>query len=804
MTEQQSLNLSQSSLEGKSLEMSQGGDLSESQMLSQLLNQVLAQLPEPLAQPIAMAGMMSPMLDSQGASQPAQVTQPQSGSQSTNPIEAEAQPQHLSSGQSLEQQSFDAQSQLSSIQGLGHMIDPMMSTTQQISSRENLELLGAGAQQPLESGQTPKQTDEVRQLAPDVQGKTSPSASSTPMPQKDTSGFSLMPEVFSAETTNLSPTQTSEAANTSATVPNNATAQGNRQGGQVPNQSTRSGDSMPGMGDLGLSEFLGGFSAKTTNLSPTQISEAANTSGIVPSTAIPEANGQGGQVPNQSPSNGDGMAGMGDLSLSEFLPDSAELQRVFEQTMGIVLPKESVLPSSPHPDSAPMGVEAVPQPLKSTPNFYFLPDSKLAESTSSEVSEQPKLLSLPHEGFDVEAVRRDFPILHQQIHGKPLIWMDNAATSQKPQSVIETLSQFYEEDNSNVHRGAHTLAARATNAYEDAREKIQRFLGASLAKEIVFVRGTTEGVNLVAQTYGRKNVKAGDEIVLTTLEHHSNIVPWQMLAQEKGAILKVAPINDRGEILLEEYEKLLSDRTRIVALSHVSNVLGTVLPIKTMTEMAHHYGATVLVDGAQSVPHFRTNVQELGADFYTFSGHKLFGPTGIGVLYGKAALLRGMPPWQSGGNMIDSVSFEKTTFNDIPAKFEAGTGNLAAAVGLGAAIDYLNQIGMEVAAGHEEALMMYATELMSSIKGLRQIGTAAGKVSTLSFVLDDISPEDMGKFLDREGIAVRAGHHCAQPTMKRFGVKGTVRPSLAFYNTFAEVDALIAAIKKGVAQKRGI
>ncbi|NET59534.1 MAG: cysteine desulfurase [Symploca sp. SIO2E6] len=513
------------------------------------------------------------------------------------------------------------------------------------------------------------------------------------------------------------------------------------------------------------------------NLSPTQMSEAVTKSTTTPSTAATEANRQGHQVPSQSSSSGNGITGMEDL-----LPDSAELQRLFEQGMGAVLPNEPPV--------------AVPLSPGSTPKFYFLPDSKPVESTSSKASTDQQTSQFPQDSFDVEAVRRDFPILHQQVHGKPLIWMDNAATSQKPQSVIDTLSQFYEQDNSNVHRGAHTLAVRSTNAYEEAREKIQRFLGASLATEIVFVRGTTEGINLVAQTYGRKHVKAGDEILLTTLEHHSNIVPWQMLAQEKGAVLKVAPISDQGEILLEEYQKLLSDRTRIVALSHVSNVLGTVLPIKTMAAMAHRYGATVVVDGAQSVPHFRTNVQDLGADFYVFSGHKLFGPTGIGALYGKAALLKEMPPWQSGGNMIESVSFEKTTFKDIPAKFEAGTGNLAAAVGLGAAIDYLNQIGFEAAAKHEEALMAYATAAMAAIPGLRQIGTAPGKVSTLSFILKNISTEEMGKFLDSEGIAVRAGHHCAQPTMKRFGVTSTVRPSLAFYNTFGEVDALIAAINK--------
>jgi SufS family cysteine desulfurase len=429
---------------------------------------------------------------------------------------------------------------------------------------------------------------------------------------------------------------------------------------------------------------------------------------------------------------------------------------------------------------------AVPLPPDATtPGFYFLPTAEPAELPVPEDNQGEQPLQLPRDGFDVEAVRRDFPILRQRVHGKPLIWMDNAATSQKPQSVLDAERAFYERDNSNVHRGAHTLAARATNAYEDAREKIQRFLGASSAKEIIFVRGTTEGINLIAQTFGRSRVSAMDEIVLTTLEHHSNLVPWHMLAQEQGAVLKVAPI---------------SDRTRIVALSHVSNVLGTVLPIKTMAEMAHRYGATVVVDGAQSVPHFRTNVQELGADFFVFSGHKLFGPTGIGALYGKAALLEQMPLWQGGGNMIKSVSFEEISYNDIPGKFEAGTGSLAAAVGLGSAIDYLNQIGFEAAAKHEEALMAYAMSAMAAIPGLRQIGTAADKVSTLTFTLESISPEDMARFLDREGIAVRSGHHCAQPTMKRFGVASAVRPSLAFYNTFGEVDALIEAILKAKQQ----
>lgn len=531
--------------------------------------------------------------------------------------------------------------------------------------------------------------------------------------------------------------------------------------------------------------------------------EAATTQAMTPDKAVTDT-----KLPEHQPSLGSmgdtqGMTGMGDFNISEFLPDPTDLQRLFEQQISANMPTEieeqgsqaSVSEAKQH--SSPMELPtAVPLSTPNTPQFYFLPNVQSTQSQEPAVSKESQPSSLPQEHFDVEAVRQDFPILHQQVNGKPLIWMDNAATSQKPQSVIDTISQFYEKDNSNVHRGAHTLAGRATHAYEEARQKVQRFLGASLAEEIVFVRGTTEAINLVAQTYGRQQIKAGDEIVLTTLEHHSNIVPWQMLAQEKGAVLKVAPISDSGEILLEEYEKLFSDRTRMVALSQVSNVLGTVLPIKAMSAIAHRYGAKVLVDGAQSVPHLRVNVQDLDADFFVFSGHKLFGPTGIGALFGKAALLEEMTPWQGGGNMIESVSFEKTTFNDIPAKFEAGTGNLADAVGLGAAIDYLNQIGFDAAINYEEALMKYATAAMAKIPGLRQIGTAAEKVSTLSFTLKNIPSETMGKFLDREGIAVRAGHHCAQPTMKRFGVNSTVRPSLAFYNTFAEVDALIKAIKK--------
>ncbi len=435
-------------------------------------------------------------------------------------------------------------------------------------------------------------------------------------------------------------------------------------------------------------------------------------------------------------------------------------------------------------------------------NLDSLLENRSSPSVSEQYSpEQPGLYFLPppqasRMGLDVYKVRQDFPILHQQVHGKPLIWFDNAATTQKPQSVIDTLSHFYEYDNSNIHRGAHTLAARATDAYEDARAKVQRFLKAGSAAEIIFVRGTTEGINLVAQSYGRKYIRAGDEIVLSVLEHHANIVPWQMLAQETGAVLRVVPINDRGEIILDEYAKLLGSRTELVALSHVSNALGTMLPIQTMTEMAHHHGAKVLIDGAQAVSHTPVNVKMLDCDFYVFSGHKIFGPTGIGAVYGKKALLHAMPPWQGGGSMIRTVTFEKTTYSDVPAKFEAGTPNIADAVGLGAAIDYVNHIGIENIAQYEHDLTGYATELLAQVPGLRQIGTAPNKVGVLSFVLQGMPSQEVGRLLDREGIAVRAGHHCAQPALQHFGLTETVRPSLAFYNTSEEVDALITALHK--------
>jgi cysteine desulfurase / selenocysteine lyase len=403
-------------------------------------------------------------------------------------------------------------------------------------------------------------------------------------------------------------------------------------------------------------------------------------------------------------------------------------------------------------------------------------------------------LNLSSTAFDVQAIRRDFPILQERVHGKPLIWLDNAATTQKPQSVVDRLSYFYSHENSNIHRAAHELAARATDAYEAAREKVRRFINAPTVREIVFVRGATEGINLVAQGWGRQHLQKDDEIVITWLEHHANIVPWQMLCAEKGAKLRVAPVDNTGQVLLDEYQRLLSQKTRLVAFAQVSNALGTVTPTQAITEMAHRYGAKVLLDGAQAVSHMPTDVQAFDCDFYVFSGHKMFAPTGIGVVYGKTDALENSPPWQGGGNMIQDVTFEKTTYQPPPGRFEAGTGNIADAVGLGAAIDYLERIGMVNISRYEHDLLLYATEQLQRVPGLRLIGTAKEKAGVLSFVLDGYRSEDVGAALNRQGIAVRAGHHCAQPILRRFGVETTVRPSLALYNTCEEIDALAAAL----------
>jgi len=398
--------------------------------------------------------------------------------------------------------------------------------------------------------------------------------------------------------------------------------------------------------------------------------------------------------------------------------------------------------------------------------------------------------------FDVEKVRREFPILHQKVNGKPLVYLDNAATSQKPESVLRALDKYYREYNSNIHRGVHYLSERATQAYEQARGASQHFINAGDASEVIFVRGTTEAINLVAQTWGRKHVGAGDEIIISAMEHHSGIVPWQMLCEEKGAKLRVIPMNDQGELLLEEYEKLLGPKTKFVSLAHVSNALGTINPVGQIIEMAHRRGVPVLLDGAQAAPHVKVDVRALDCDFYAFSSHKLYGPTGVGVLYGKAKLLDAMPPYQGGGDMISSVTFEKTTYNKLPYKFEAGTPNIAGGIGLGAAIQYLNQFDWEQVESHERDVLSYATERISAVPGVRLIGTAREKTAVISFVFEGIHPHDVGTILDQEGIAIRTGHHCAQPVMERFGIPGTARASFGLYNTRADVDALVAGLHK--------
>jgi cysteine desulfurase/selenocysteine lyase len=399
-------------------------------------------------------------------------------------------------------------------------------------------------------------------------------------------------------------------------------------------------------------------------------------------------------------------------------------------------------------------------------------------------------------GYDVERLRAEFPILASKVHGKPLVYLDNAATTQKPRAVIEALREYYEHGNANIHRGVHLLSQRATEAYEGARERVRRFLNAESAKEIVFVRGTTEAINLVAQSYGRSRLKAGDEILISALEHHSNIVPWQLLGEQTGAVLRVVPIGDAGELRFEEYEKLLGPRTRLVALAHVSNALGTVLPVRRAIELAHARGVPVLLDGAQAAAHQPVDVRALECDFYAFSGHKIYGPTGIGVLYGRRGLLEAMPPYQGGGDMIRTVSFEKSTWADLPHKFEAGTPNIAGVVGLGAAIDFVAGVGLESIAAYEAELLEYATARAAEVPGLRIVGTAPEKAGILSFVIDGIHPHDVGTILDTQGVAVRAGHHCAMPVMQRFHVPATARASFALYNTRAEADALIAAIHK--------
>jgi cysteine desulfurase/selenocysteine lyase len=452
-----------------------------------------------------------------------------------------------------------------------------------------------------------------------------------------------------------------------------------------------------------------------------------------------------------------------------------------------LLDPRSPTPEMPAPEAKTMGLE----PAAPTPPLVFP-----LETYEIAPDRDPVIASLGAEPFDANVLKREFPILRELIRGRPVVWLDNAATTQKPQTVIDRLTYFYEHENSNVHRAAHTLAARATDAYESSRESVRRFIKAPSTREIVFVRGTTEGINLVAQSWGRRNVGTGDEIVITWLEHHANIVPWQQLCAEKGARLRVAPVDDRGQVVLDEYEKLLGPKTRLVSFTQVSNALGTITPAKAMIDMAHRHGALVLLDGAQAVSHMPVDVQALGCDFFVFSGHKVFGPTGIGAVFGRAELLDAMPPWQGGGNMIQDVTFERTLYQPAPARFEAGTGNIADAVGLGAALDWLTRVGVERVERYEHELLEYATQALRTVPGLVLIGTAPEKAGVLSFILQGQKTEEVGGLLDQEGIAVRSGHHCAQPILRRFGLEATVRASLAPYNTPQDIDALVAALRR--------
>lgn len=494
----------------------------------------------------------------------------------------------------------------------------------------------------------------------------------------------------------------------------------------------------------------------------------------------------GGDLPLDRPTGSNPAAATGVVQpiltlnpLDWGLPSDTELSEL------ISLRSPSRAPSSGHALAA------------GSPSFYFLdhgtPGLNAPGQQAQPLSPQAQGFKPP---FDVNLVRKDFPILRERVNGRPLIWLDNAATTHKPQSVIDRISYFYEHENSNIHRAAHELAARATDAYEGAREKVRGFVNARSVNEIVFVRGTTEAINLVAKTWGWAHVKAGDEIIVSHLEHHANIVPWQQLCQRTGAKLRVIPVDDDGQVILSEYAKLLSNKTKLVSFTQVSNALGTVTPAKQMVAMAQGAGAKVLVDGAQSVSHMRADVIELNCDWFVFSGHKVFGPTGIGALYGKEALLNETPPWQGGGNMIKDVTFEHTEYHDAPSRFEAGTGNIADAVGLGAAIDYVNQFGIDNIGAYEHQLLLYATRLLKDVPGLRLIGTAPDKAAVLSFTLKGYKTEEVGAALNKEGVAVRSGHHCAQPILRRFGVETTVRPSLAFYNNCADIDTLVATLHR--------
>ena len=521
----------------------------------------------------------------------------------------------------------------------------------------------------------------------------------------------------------------------------------------------------------------------------------------LPGQAVPEpaSLGQGAAAADASPyyflSPGHGQPAVDPAAQTNVLGAT----RISDELAGLSLPR--AVPAAAPPSGPPAPAAASPDP-----RYYFVDAVVLPSGYTTPA--HPQARTAPHAGadahppFDVHAVRRDFPVLQERVNGRPLVWFDNAATTHKPQSVIDRIAYFYAHENSNIHRAAHELAARATDAYEGARERVRRFINAPDVNEVIFVRGTTEAINLVAKSWGAQHVGEGDEIIVSNLEHHANIVPWQQLAAAKGARLRVIPVDDSGQFLLDEYQKLLNDRTRIVAVTQVSNALGTVTPIKQIVDLAHRAGARVLVDGAQSVSHLAVDVQALGADFLVFSGHKIFGPTGIGVVWGKREVLEDMPPWQGGGNMIADVTFEKTVFQPIPNKFEAGTGNIADAVGLGAALDYVTRLGIENIGRYEHDLLVYGMRGLGAINGVRLIGTAADKASVMSFVLDGYSTEEVGHALNQEGIAVRTGHHCAQPILRRFGVETTVRPSLAFYNTYDEIDRLLEVVQRLASTRR--
>ena len=537
------------------------------------------------------------------------------------------------------------------------------------------------------------------------------------------------------------------------------------------------------------------FSPADVGASNSQINHPESFDIKDPQTSLPDPHFYNGEIPKsvagsgrspslQNPSGNYSAEPAGNKS-SHRLPFQSE--QPFEQELNQVLRQINSFMATPQ-------LPVSPFPGMHPTSFYFLNDN-----TPSPV---PGGVGMVRPPFDINRVKGDFPILKERVNGKSLVWLDNAATTQKPKLVIDRISEFYEHENSNIHRAAHELAARATDAFEGARKKVQRFLNAGSPNEIIFVRGTTEGINLVAQSWGDQNLNAGDEIILSHLEHHANIVPWQLLAEKKGFKIRVIPVDDDGQIRLDEYGKLLNSKTKLVSFTHVSNALGTVTPAQTIINMAHTAGAKVLLDGAQSVSHMRVDVQQLNPDFFVFSGHKIFGPTGIGAVYGKEELLNQMQPWQGGGNMIKDVTFEHTEFHKAPGRFEAGTGNIADAVGLGAAIDYVSRIGMELINQYEHALLLYGTHLLRQVPGLRLIGTAPDKASVMSFVLDGYTNDEVGQALNKEGIAVRTGHHCAQPILRRFGVESTVRPSLAFYNNCADVDALVAVLHKLRAAKR--